>query len=91
LTAPRPPDRGVQRAHRCQTRVEAAFLENPELSAVSGPGDFYGSGPLVRWVAETLYIGGYVWFVGRPERQQQHILGGNQQCRQHYVCVGLGG
>ncbi len=45
-------------------RVEAAFLENPELSAVSGPGDFYGSGPLVRWVAETLYIGGYVWFVG---------------------------
>lgn len=45
-------------------RVEAAFADDPELSAVSGPGDFYGSGPLVRWVAETLYIGGYVWFVG---------------------------
>ncbi len=44
-------------------RVEAALAEDPGLSAVSGPGDFYGSGPVVRWVAETLYIGGYVWFV----------------------------
>jgi glycosyltransferase involved in cell wall biosynthesis len=45
-------------------RVVAAFEEEPGLSALSGPGEFYGSTPLVHWLAETLYIGGYVWFVG---------------------------
>ena len=45
-------------------RVVAAFEEQPGLSALSGPGDFYGATPLVHWLAESLYIGGYVWFVG---------------------------
>jgi glycosyltransferase involved in cell wall biosynthesis len=45
-------------------RLVAAFEEEPALSALSGPGDFYGSTPLVHWLAENLYIGGYVWFVG---------------------------
>jgi glycosyltransferase involved in cell wall biosynthesis len=45
-------------------RVVAAFEECPELSALSGPGDFYGSSAFVHWMAENLYIGGYIWFVG---------------------------
>jgi len=45
-------------------RIEAAFDTSAELSFLSGPGDFYGSTSLVHWLAETLYIGGYVWFVG---------------------------
>lgn len=45
-------------------RVVAAFDDDPGLDFLSGPGDFYGSTPFVHWLAETLYIGGYVWFVG---------------------------
>jgi glycosyltransferase involved in cell wall biosynthesis len=45
-------------------RVEAAFADDASLDFLSGPGDFYGSTRLVHWLAETLYIGGYVWFVG---------------------------
>jgi glycosyltransferase involved in cell wall biosynthesis len=45
-------------------RVVAAFEQSPSLSLLSGPGDFYGSTALVHWLAETLYIGGYVWFIG---------------------------
>ena len=45
-------------------RIESAFDGSADLSFVSGPGDFYGSTPLTHWLAETLYIGGYVWFVG---------------------------
>ena len=45
-------------------RLEAAFDADPDLDFLSGPGDFYGSTRLVHWLAETLYIGGYVWFVG---------------------------
>ena len=45
-------------------RLEAAFDADPRLAFLSGPGDFYGSTRLVHWLAETLYIGGYVWFVG---------------------------
>lgn len=45
-------------------RIDAAFAAEPALDFLSGPGDFYGSTRLVHWLAETLYIGGYVWFVG---------------------------
>lgn len=45
-------------------RVEARFEARPELSALTGPGDFYGATPRVHWLAEHLYIGGYLWFVG---------------------------
>ena len=45
-------------------RVVAAFEAEPELDLLSGPGEFYGSTPLIHWAAEHIYIGGYVWFVG---------------------------
>lgn len=45
-------------------RVVAHFESQPDLAALSGPGDFYGSNRLVHWIAENLYIGGYIWFVG---------------------------
>ena len=45
-------------------RVVEAFEQNPALDLLSGPGDYYGASPLVHWLAENLYIGGYVWFVG---------------------------
>ncbi|MCQ1953516.1 MULTISPECIES: glycosyltransferase family A protein [Arthrobacter] len=41
--------------------LEADLLEAGKDTAVTGPGEFYGSGPVVRWIAETLYIGGYRW------------------------------
>lgn len=45
-------------------RIVATFEADAELSWLSGPGDFYGSTRVVHWMAETFYIGGYVWFVG---------------------------
>lgn len=45
-------------------RVVAHFDAKPELSALTGPGEFYGSTRRVHWAAEHLYIGGYLWFVG---------------------------
>lgn len=45
-------------------RVVREFDADPSLTALSGPGDFYGSNPFVHWVAANLYIGGYIWFVG---------------------------
>ncbi|MDH6180628.1 glycosyltransferase involved in cell wall biosynthesis [Microbacteriaceae bacterium SG_E_30_P1] len=45
-------------------RVESAFAGDPQLDFLSGPGRFYGSNRTVHWMAENLYIGGYIWFVG---------------------------
>ncbi len=45
-------------------RVVGRFEARPELAALTGPGKFYGSTPTVHWLAEHLYIGGYLWFVG---------------------------
>ncbi len=45
-------------------RMLGEFQADSSLSAVSGAGDFYGSTPLVHWLAEHVYIGGYIWFVG---------------------------
>lgn len=45
-------------------KVVARFEERPELAALTGPGDFYGSTPLIHYIAEHYYIGGYKWFVG---------------------------
>ncbi|UWX98571.1 glycosyltransferase [Arthrobacter zhaoxinii] len=42
-------------------RLEADLLAAGEDTAVTGPGEFYGSGPVIRWIAQTLYIGGYRW------------------------------
>jgi glycosyltransferase involved in cell wall biosynthesis len=44
-------------------RVETAFATDPRLTALTGPGDFYGSNRFVHWVGRTLYIGGYFWFM----------------------------
>lgn len=49
----------------------AGILENAgPLSAVSGPGDFYGGTRLGRWVGRNLYIPGYFrvvgWLLGHP-------------------------
>ena len=44
-------------------RVEAAFAADPRLTALTGPGDFYGSNRLVHWMGKTFYIGGYFWFM----------------------------
>lgn len=41
--------------------LEAALLDAGEDTAVSGPGDFYGASPVIRWIAKNLYIGGYRW------------------------------
>lgn len=45
-------------------RVVAEFDADASLTALSGPGDFYGSSPFIHWAAQNIYIGGYIWFVG---------------------------
>jgi glycosyltransferase involved in cell wall biosynthesis len=45
-------------------RVAEAFESDPDLDALSGPGDYYGSSRLVHWVAEHVYIGAYSRIVG---------------------------
>ncbi|MDM7989170.1 glycosyltransferase family A protein [Arthrobacter sp. zg-Y877] len=42
-------------------RLETDLESCGEDTAVTGPGEFYGSGPVIKWLAETLYIGGYRW------------------------------
>jgi len=42
-------------------RVEAMLEEAGPLSAVSGPGDFYGETRFARWVGTNIYIPGYFW------------------------------
>jgi glycosyltransferase involved in cell wall biosynthesis len=44
-------------------RVEAEFDANPALSALTGPGRFYGGNRFVHWLGERFYIGGYFWFM----------------------------
>jgi glycosyltransferase involved in cell wall biosynthesis len=43
---------------------ERRFDRDPELSAITGPGKFYGANRLVRGAGEVLYIGGYFWSMG---------------------------
>ena len=42
-------------------RVVAILEQSGPLSAVSGPGDFYGETRFARWVATSVYISGYIW------------------------------
>lgn len=44
-------------------RVERAFVADPHLDALSGPGRFYGGTPLVRWYAERVHMPMYYRFV----------------------------
>ncbi|CAN5197944.1 C50 carotenoid glucosyltransferase CrtX [soil metagenome] len=45
-------------------RVESMLDRSGPLSAVTGPGDFYGSNRLVGWLGRKFYIGGYFWSMG---------------------------
>ncbi|MCC3298915.1 glycosyltransferase family A protein [Arthrobacter caoxuetaonis] len=42
-------------------RMEILLGATGELTAVTGPGDFYGGNRLTRWIAEHMYIAGYRW------------------------------
>ena len=42
-------------------RVEAILEKAGPLSAVSGPGDFYGETRFARWVGTSVYIPAYFW------------------------------
>lgn len=45
-------------------RVEELLASTGPLTAVTGPGDFYGANRIICWVARNIYIGGYVRVVG---------------------------
>lgn len=45
-------------------RVEAILDQAGPLSAVSGPGDFYGGTRVARWLGRNVYIAGYFWAIG---------------------------
>lgn len=46
-------------------RVEALLGGASAPALVTGPGDFYGAGPVTRWLGRVVYLGGYFWAVGR--------------------------
>jgi glycosyltransferase involved in cell wall biosynthesis len=43
-------------------RVEVEMADGA-LTALTGPGEFYGGSRLTHWFGRTFYIGGYFWFV----------------------------
>jgi glycosyltransferase involved in cell wall biosynthesis len=45
-------------------RVEERFALDPGLSAITGPGEFYGARRVVRRAGEVLYLGGMFWSMG---------------------------
>ncbi|BCW65596.1 glycosyl hydrolase [Arthrobacter sp. NicSoilB4] len=45
-------------------RVAAILDKAGPLSAVSGPGDFYGGNRFARWAGRSVYIAGYFWAIG---------------------------
>jgi glycosyltransferase involved in cell wall biosynthesis len=45
-------------------QFEKRFEADSGLSAVTGPGEFYGANRLVRGAGRVLYIGGYFWSMG---------------------------
>jgi glycosyltransferase involved in cell wall biosynthesis len=45
-------------------KVEARFESDPDLSAVTGPGEFYDANRLVKRLGEKLWIGGMFWSMG---------------------------
>ncbi len=42
-------------------RIENIMQRQNGLTAVTGPGIFYGANPFIRWVGRELYIGGFFW------------------------------
>jgi glycosyltransferase involved in cell wall biosynthesis len=61
-------------------RVEATFEASPELSALTGPGDFYGANRFLCWVGERIYIGGYFFWV-TPVLGHAPLFGSNLALR----------
>ncbi len=45
-------------------RIAEDFAHDPELAAVTGPGQFYGASKAVLRAGEVLYIGGMFWSMG---------------------------
>jgi glycosyltransferase involved in cell wall biosynthesis len=45
-------------------RLEERFDADPTLTALTGPGIFYGRGAGWRFFGHYIYIGGYFWFIG---------------------------
>ena len=45
-------------------RVEEILVARGPMTAVTGPGDFYGGNRLTRWIGENIYIAGYIHVVG---------------------------
>jgi glycosyltransferase involved in cell wall biosynthesis len=45
-------------------RIEAALANTDGLTAITGPGDFYGSTRFIHWLGRTVYIGGYFAAIG---------------------------
>jgi glycosyltransferase involved in cell wall biosynthesis len=43
--------------------IEAEFTSDPDIGALTGPGDFYDGNPLISLMGQHLYIGGFFWFV----------------------------
>ncbi len=62
-------------------RVHEHFDGHPEVAAVTGTGEFYGSKDWVHWAGRKFYLGGYFWFftwlLGHPP-----IFGSNCAIRQ---------
>lgn len=42
-------------------RIEAAFEADPELSLITGPGDFVDGNVAIRLIGRYWYVGGYFW------------------------------
>ncbi len=42
--------------------IEAELTVSPEVGVLTGPGEFYDGNPLITWLGENLYLGGYFWF-----------------------------
>lgn len=45
-------------------RIEERFSRFPGTAVLTGPGDFYGSGPVTAWLGGHVYIGGYFIWMG---------------------------
>ncbi|TFC85204.1 glycosyltransferase family 2 protein [Cryobacterium sp. TMT1-21] len=45
-------------------RLESGLARSPEADLITGTGDFYDSSPLVAWLGQTFYLGGYFFWVG---------------------------
>jgi glycosyltransferase involved in cell wall biosynthesis len=42
--------------------IEAELTLASDIGVLTGPGEFYDGNPVVTWLGENLYIGGYFWF-----------------------------